>query len=442
MVSAWDDPLVSCEECKTEGCTFNATFDGYCCLPCQGATTQPGTWGSGRPLSDGHEPGCSRLQRELLERSWWEYYRCDLNYDEDATCLVVPPSGEVAGTHPAPVILFLTGNGHVNDKENFFDRGVDVLLKNEVVRQSCYVVAPRPTTASGLIRNPWDYWNRSWSEAAVWELFTEVLRRLGPHKADASRLYCTGFSLGASGVWNLACYYGHFFAAVTPISGMCGWPPGTWTRGTYPRTEVLDRLESLPLRACQCEVDNAGQPTEDMEWLRWDYKETTTNMELPGMEIDTTLKVKVRKWDRPGKASWELWLAEGPMKDWSAWDEWGGDKHCLWNRIYPSPAWGLMDFFLAHRVPPERCWSFDTLPKPIPLQPPAIDHDMGANAESTPAEDGMQMDSTSQGDTADAESKQTCNAGDAIPRQADAEGNQACSVPELAAGASNAGHGE
>lgn len=34
---------------------------------------------------------------------------------------------------------------------------------------------------------------------------------------------------------------------------------------------------------------------------------------------------------------------------------WGGDKHCLWNRVYPWPEWGLEAFFKAHRLAPDQC---------------------------------------------------------------------------------------
>ena len=80
----------------------------------------------------------------------------------------------------------------------------------------------------------------------VWEVFTEVLRRLGADRVNfvlwllssrrrqkpnpcvnfcspwKARLYATGISMGAAGVWDLAIRYGDFLAAVAPIAGRFG----------------------------------------------------------------------------------------------------------------------------------------------------------------------------------------------------------------------------
>ncbi|CAK9066407.1 unnamed protein product [Durusdinium trenchii] len=38
---------------------------------------------------------------------------------------------------------------------------------------------------------------------------------------------------------------------------------------------------------------------------------------------------------------------------------WDGDKHCLWNRVYPFPEWGMAAFFKAHQVPKDKCWNVE-----------------------------------------------------------------------------------
>ena len=34
---------------------------------------------------------------------------------------------------------------------------------------------------------------------------------------------------------------------------------------------------------------------------------------------------------------------------------WGGDKHCLWNRVYPWPEWGMTAFFSSQRLSADKC---------------------------------------------------------------------------------------
>ncbi len=54
--------------------------------------------------------------------------------------------------------------------------------------------------------------------------------------------------------------------------------------------------------------------------------------------------------------SWECWIPHDTTTlQWPLELRWGGDKHCLWNRVYPWPEWGLEAFFKAHRLAPDQC---------------------------------------------------------------------------------------
>lgn len=339
------------------------------CGASEGASTaepssSPASCASASPAGrDGHDTSCPRLRVEALRASWWETFRCDAAYDEEAACLVVPPVGWTeAAAEPMPVILLLTGNGHVDDRQDFLWGGADTLLLNPLVRERFFLLAPKPTSSSGLLRYAAKSWSRTWAEDAVWALFTEVLRRLGPRHVDASRLYLTGLSLGSAGVWHVALQYGHHFAAAAPISGCCEWPRDSW-RGRWPEAGVWERLTSLPMRAYQIDIDHrAGHPGRDVEWLCRDLPSETRSSMLPGIDTGTECEVRVRSWQHEGGAQWELWEARGPLQDDASWKEWGGDSHCLWNRVYPLPGWDLAQFFLQHRVPNGRRWSFDSPP--------------------------------------------------------------------------------
>lgn len=334
-----------------------------------------------------HDAGCAMLDEESLQASWWEEFPCD-NAAEvfgqppvNCACLVVPPSNQAASM-PAPVILFLGGDGHVDDKQDFLWGGVDLLIRNPKLREHCFIVAPKPTSSSGLLRCN-DNWKRTWAEDAVWAVLTEVLRRLGPYRADPSRIYATGLSLGAIGVWNLATRYGHHFAAIAPIAGSCEWPGGCWQHGSKIDDVVHERLKALPIRAYQIDVDpNSGHQKDDIDGLIGDLVPKERDLVLPGMEKDKTCSVHVHEWCRTcGGASWELWTAQGPLNDWSAWDEWGGDKHFLWQRAYPLPEWGLADFFLSHSVPEWRCWRFDSPSSIVDIRTKILEWTMSATKE-------------------------------------------------------------
>merc|ERR550537_1450495 len=137
---------------------------------------------------------------DLETMGWWESFRCDKSCTEDARAYVVTPSSSSSPNEarkPAPVLLFLSGNGHVDDREPFFVGGVDIILRNERIRRNFVVISPKPMSNNGLLRYTGEGWARDWAEDATWSFFTEILRRLGPEQVDRSRLYVTGISLGA-----------------------------------------------------------------------------------------------------------------------------------------------------------------------------------------------------------------------------------------------------
>jgi len=362
MTSAWESDVVECKLC--DHCEYRAERGkATCCDKC-----------SGSHESDGHEAHCPRLSREVLQQCRWEHFRCDLGAEEEAICLVVPPRAPIEG--PAPVLLFLTGNGHVDDRQDFLSGGVDQLLRNGDLRQ--YVLlAPKPLWKTGVLRHN-DNWRNAWCEDAIWALVTEMLRRLGPTNVDPTRLYATGLSLGAIGVWHLALRYGEYLAGIVPISGRCEWPFNSWPKTGGLDQAVAKRLENIPLRCYQIDADRyGGTPVHDLEWLCWGLPETSREVTLRGMEPDRQVEVKIRSWERPSGKHWDLWEAKGPLKDWAYYDDWGGDKHCLWNRVYPYPEWGLPSFLASHAVPHDRCWKLDA---PIPV------------IDSSKVEDSMEVD--------------------------------------------------
>lgn len=409
-INAWDSSVYRCVLCRTPGCTYRAVQGSeYCCQGCSGHRVVPG--GSvptargvvpdqdkfhdrrepadakptnGNNPSREHDAGCAHLEADLLRKCWWEEFQVDTATDVKAFTLVVPPAKEVTCA-PAPVVLFLSGEGHVDDRQDFLWGGVDLLMRNQDFQDKFFLVAPKPTTASGLLRYN-SKWQWTWSEEAVWACFTEVLRRLGPDRVDPTRLYLTGFSLGSNGSWHVAARYGHYFAAMAPMCGGCEWPDNMWPSDGKLDEEVLRRLKRLPIRAYQIDVDpNSRSQQTDMETLSAGAKHGERDLVLPGMDRQTTCDVKAHHWCRTnGDATWELWVAEGPLMDWSAWNDYGGDKHILWQRVYPLRKWYLADYFLEHFVADDICWKFTSPPAVMDVQEKIRDC-LGRAAESIEA---------------------------------------------------------
>lgn len=234
------------------------------------------------------------VKKHMEEHSTWEKHHIDKAYDEEAEAMVIMPQDK--SVLPAPVLLFLLGQGQVDGRQPFEAFGLDILLRNEHIRSRFTLVIPKPSTKNGLVRYTGEGWKKEWAQDGVWSIFTEVLRRLGPEKVDPARLYATGISMGAAGVWHMAISYGEYFAAVAPISGACQWPGDTWPRRAEPRADVLERLHKLPMRAFQIDNDEyAGNPLRDIEYLTYDLTEKKREVKISGID-QSKIDVTVRTW--------------------------------------------------------------------------------------------------------------------------------------------------
>lgn len=326
-------------------------------LVMEGASTEnlsPKEWAKLQKLAEKFNPTIN-LVEHVDKYGVWDHVQCDEAYEEQAQALVLRPAGEES--LPAPVLLFLLGNGHVDGREPVVKCGLDVMLQNEELRTKFYIVVPKPSTHNGLVRYTGRGWEKEWNEDAVWFLFTAVLRRLGAKKVDPSMLYATGISMGARGVWHMALKYGDMLAAACPISGQCYWPNDTWTRGPLPRQDAFERLMRLPFRAYQIDVDfYAGNPERDIEYLTWGLEEKKRQLNLSYAK--QKIEVQIREWaSTEGRGCMELWWVKGPLEG-----EDGTDDHRLWLWVYEKRQWALTQFLLKHRVPEEQRWGFNTKP--------------------------------------------------------------------------------
>ena len=87
----------------------------------------------------------------VLARARWQFLKLTAEAQAEAACLVVPPQrlDTASKVHPAAVILFLTGAGHVDDREDFFVGGVDLLMRNDQAYKNATSSHRNPPAAAG-----------------------------------------------------------------------------------------------------------------------------------------------------------------------------------------------------------------------------------------------------------------------------------------------------
>lgn len=120
------------------------------------------------------------------------------------------PHDSEESLYPLPLILFLHGLGERgNDLEKLKANGLPKKLEHTAL--PFIVVSPQCPEGS--------FWTLELPSLSA--LLDDVIER---HKADPTRVYLTGLSMGGYGAWHLALKYPHRFAALAPICGG-GIPP-------------------------------------------------------------------------------------------------------------------------------------------------------------------------------------------------------------------------
>lgn len=105
---------------------------------------------------------------------------------------------------PIPLIIFLHGSG---------ERGTDV----EKVKVHGPLKYVNNNTLDAFILAPQCPENTYWESESLFQL-TQKICKENPN-IDTQRIYLTGLSMGAWGVWNLAFAHPEMFAAIVPIAG-------------------------------------------------------------------------------------------------------------------------------------------------------------------------------------------------------------------------------
>lgn len=134
------------------------------------------------------------------------------------------------GKENKPLIIFLHGSGEKGDDlEKVKIHGPLKYLKTN--KLDAYILAPQCPDGK--------YWNSE-------ELYLLIQKITTENKIDPNRIYLTGLSMGAWGVWNLAYAHPELFTALVPIAGYVD---------RIPMIENC-KLSNIPIRIYHGLIDN------------------------------------------------------------------------------------------------------------------------------------------------------------------------------------------
>ena len=133
-----------------------------------------------------------------LECYYSEAYEDYLNY------YIHIPENAVDGM---PLIVYLHGDGEVNDPESLLIGGISNFSRNAYGASFPFILLEPNTRID------------SWINGNIPELLFELINRVAVcYNVDTDRIILTGHSRGAIGVWDMISTYGGYFSAAVPVS--------------------------------------------------------------------------------------------------------------------------------------------------------------------------------------------------------------------------------
>ncbi len=126
-----------------------------------------------------------------------------------------------------PLILYLHGAGAIGDDNitQITTKDAASFVTEEMQElHPCYVLAPQlPERYTAAGESPTDEQSaKGWTDEEVQEALMETIEEIAGTNGnvDMDRIYITGHSMGALGVWGMIAAYPDVFAAAVPISGL------------------------------------------------------------------------------------------------------------------------------------------------------------------------------------------------------------------------------
>lgn len=154
-------------------------------------------------------------------------YRDPTNGDQLLYRLFAPP--QASAVTKLPLLLYLHGGGgRGNDNSSQLEYGPRVMATKQFQRRHpCFVLAPQcPHNRQWLnhhfTKTPFpNYDQTSIPQSKEIQMIVALLKELQHrHPIDPTRIYVTGFSMGAGGTWDLITRYPKLFAAAAPLNGV------------------------------------------------------------------------------------------------------------------------------------------------------------------------------------------------------------------------------
>lgn len=125
-------------------------------------------------------------------------------YDDYLDYYVHIPVGSFEGM---PLVVYLHGDGEVNQPESLPKRGLSKLTKKVYGDEFPFVLL-EPNTRI-----------KSWTSGDIPELLYELIGNVADeYKVNTDKIIITGHSRGAIGVWDMISIYGNYFSAAVPVS--------------------------------------------------------------------------------------------------------------------------------------------------------------------------------------------------------------------------------
>lgn len=135
--------------------------------------------------------------------SYVECYQSDV-YDDYLNYYIHIPENAVINM---PLIVYLHGDGEVNQVESLPKRGLSKYAK-KIYGESFPFILLEPNTRI-----------ESWTRGDIPELLYELINCVADaYDVNMEKIIITGHSRGAIGVWDMISIYGGFFSAAVPVS--------------------------------------------------------------------------------------------------------------------------------------------------------------------------------------------------------------------------------
>ncbi|MBR4290331.1 MAG: hypothetical protein IKT52_06805 [Oscillospiraceae bacterium] len=143
-------------------------------------------------------PPLGEAAGSTLECYYSDEYEDYLNY------YIHIPENAVVGM---PLIVYLHGDGEVNDPEGLPERGIRKFAKG-IYGEAFPFILLEPNTRI-----------KSWTRGDIPKLLFELINHIAErYSVNTDKIILTGHSRGAIGVWDMISIYGGYFSAAVPVS--------------------------------------------------------------------------------------------------------------------------------------------------------------------------------------------------------------------------------